>query len=73
MDMITHYQEKARYWASVAMYARDTLGQKSTCRDAQENAAHYAECAREMLAFRRALDADLETCYGICRRCKRAV
>ena len=58
MDMITYYQEKARYWASVAMYARDTLGQKATWRDAQENAAHYAEWAREMLEFRRALDAD---------------
>ena len=67
MDMISYYQEKARYWASVAMYARDTLGQKSTCRDAQENAAHYAEWAREMLAFRRALDAALETCYGLSR------
>lgn len=59
MELVIHYQNKARHWAAVAVYARDTLGQKSTWRDAQENAAHYAQWARDAMAFQRALDAAL--------------
>ena len=61
MNVVTHYQEKARHWAHVAMYARDVLGQAATSRDAQENAAHYARYAREALAFYAPLDIQTET------------
>ena len=56
MNVVAHYQEKARQWARVAMYARDVLGQVATSRDAQENAAHYARYAREALAFYAPID-----------------
>lgn len=48
---ITYYQEKARWWADVAMYARDTLGQRSTWHDAQTAATDYAMFARRLMGM----------------------
>jgi hypothetical protein len=51
MTLAIQYQNKARYWAEAARYARDVLLQKSTAAYAQENAAHYARYAREVMGI----------------------
>lgn len=47
-NRVVYYQDKARHWARIAMYARDVLGQKSTWHDAQTAATDYAMFARQL-------------------------